>query len=168
MRIRTIAVLLLAAVARAEYPEAPLRSTDGTTVAWARFRGKPAVVFYEDRGSTALNARAKDALFARGRARGLLAAVNVVAIANIQAYDFTPARQIATAFIRRAERQAGIPIYLDLDGVCTRAPWKLPATSSTVMVLDPAGEQVFAHTGVLSDDDIARMLETLEHLTARP
>ena len=163
------AVLLALAVgslpAQAEYPDVVLRSTAGERVMLSRFRGKPVIAFYEDRASTTLNEPVKKTLFERGKARGLLSVAHVVAVANIREWNLTPARQIAIAFIRRAEQEAGVPIYLDVDGTLSRPPLDLPATSSTVLVLDAEGRKAFERTGRLSDADTQHLLSTVERLT---
>lgn len=141
-----------------------LSDTNGRRVALDRYLGKPAVLFYEDRGSIAINQAVKDALIARGRQDELLGAVAVIAVANIAAYDFPPAREIATAFIRRAERRAGIPILLDASGALMAAPWHLPDGTSTVLVLDREGQVVWRRSGAVSPGDAAGMLDQLARL----
>ena len=137
MRIRTIALLLLAAVAHAEYPEAPLlvdRRHDGRVGAVPRQAGRRLL-----RGSRL------DGAERPGKGRALRARQGArTSRGGERRRDreypglrlHRPRGRSRPRSSAARERQAGIPIYLDLDGVCTRAPWKLPATSSTVMVLD--------------------------------
>lgn len=111
------------------------------------------------------NQALKDALFPRGGRRdGLLDAAAVIAVANIAAYDFFPARDIATAFIRRLEAAAGIPILLDLRGTLLAAPWHLPDDTSTVLVLDRDLRIVSRHSGALSATERERVLDRLAEL----
>lgn len=171
MRAPVVAALvLLAAAARAHeqslLSSVALTGTDDRPAQLQRYAGKPAVVFYEDRGSIATNQALKDALIEQGRARGLLHAVSVIAIANISAYNFTPAREIATAFIRRAERQAGIPILLDLSGALQAPPWALPDDASTVLLLDAGGRVVWSHSGKVPPAETARLFDQLHRLVA--
>jgi hypothetical protein len=154
-------VCSLAGAAEPELGAVQLEATDGTPARLARYLGRPAVLFYEDRGSTELNHDVKDALIARGRREGLLEAVSVIAVANVAAYNFFPARDLATAFIKRAEGAAGIPIFLDLEGRLLAPPWNLPGDTSTVLLLDRAGRIVWRHSGKLTTDQTARMLDRL-------
>ncbi len=169
MLARCLVLLLLActAVGAVDAPaltSVTLTGTDGRSAPLARYRGKPAIVFYEDRGSTSLNQAVKDALIARARRDDLLDAAAVVAVANIAAYDFFPARGIATAFIRRAEAAAGIPILLDVDGTLTGSPWLLPGDTSTILLLDRTGHVVWKHSGPLPPEQAAAMLDRLAAL----
>lgn len=144
-----------------------LERTDGTTVDLGSYRGKPAVVFYEDRASTSLNQSVKDAVWARARRDGLERAAHVIAVANIQAYDWIPARTFAVTFIRQMEKRIGIPILLDLRGVLTSPPWNLPDDTGSVLLLDAEGMIVSRQSGALSAADTERLLATMETLVGR-
>lgn len=148
--------------------EATLRTSAGQERSLSAWRGKPVIVFYEDKGALEVNQAFKDALFARARARGLLGAAHVVAVANLRAFDFFPARPIALAFVRDAERKAGIPILVDLRGTLSRAPWHLPARASNVVLLDAQGAVVWAHSGRLEAGEQADFFRQLERLVQAP
>lgn len=141
-----------------------LERTDGTTVGLATYQGKPSVLFYEDRASTSLNQSVKDAVWARAKRDGLETAANVIAVANIQAYDFFPARTFAVTFISQLEKRIGIPILLDLRGVLTAAPWNLPGDTGSVLLLDANGMIVSQQSGALTKSDTDKLLGTLETL----
>jgi hypothetical protein len=143
-----------------------LERTDGTPAPLVAAPDKPAAIFYEDRGSTGTNQALKDAIYQRGRAEGLLEAASIVAVANIQAYDFFPAKDFALAFIRAAEQRAGVPILIDAAGTMSRAPWNLPATGSTVVLLDRDCREVSRHTGALDAAARDALLERLRGLVA--
>lgn len=144
--------------------DAELERTDGSTVAIRVYRGKPAVLFYEDRHSTELNADVKKALWEQGRAANRTDAVHVVAIANIQAYDFFPAKDFAVTFIRRLEGRIGIPILLDASGVLSKPPWNLPADGATVVLLDAEGRLVWQEHGALGPERTRDLLARVERL----
>jgi len=161
---RMIALLLAAASVLAG-DATTLRRSDGTPAPLA-IGGRPAVLFYEDRGSHEWNQPLKEALFARGRAQGVLGRVRVIAVANIAAFDFFPAREIAMRYVGRLEGRVGVPILLDVDGVLTRPPWNLPAEGAAVVVIDTNGERVLERRGRLSPADVEATLATLERLVA--
>lgn len=168
LRAALVTLLLLSPAARAAGDAAPrdaaLERTDGSTVAMRTYRGKPAVLFYEDRHSTELNADVKTALLEQGRAAGRTDAVHVVAIANIQAYDFFPAKDFAVAFIRRLEGTIGIPILLDARGVLSAPPWNLPDEGGTVVLLDADGRVVWQHSGALGPERTKALLARVASL----
>jgi hypothetical protein len=145
-----------------------LERTDGSTVDLTSYRGKPAVLFYEDRASTSLNQSVKDAVWARARRDGLEAAANVIAVANIQAYAWFPARNFAITFIRQMEKRIGIPILLDIHGALTSAPWNLPGDTGSVLLLDANGIIVSQQSGKLTPADTERLLAALETIVATP
>lgn len=167
----TVAGLLLAATVHAadgEACRAMLQRTDGSPVRLVEDAGTPVVVFYEDRWSTALNQDLKDDLYARGKANGMLEQVRIVAVANIQQYDFFPARGIATAFIRGVESRVGVPILLDVRGTLSSPPMSLPADGGTVVLLDAGCRETFRYSGKLGSAERERFFAALEAAMGQP
>jgi hypothetical protein len=152
-------------VAVATAVSATLRRTDGTRAS-LQLGGRPVILFYEDRDSHAWNQPLKDELYTRGRARELLDRVRVIAVANVAAFDFFPAREIAMRYIQWLEGQVGVPILVDLDGALAQPPWNLPADGAAVVVFDGRGAPVLERRGRLSPADVDAMLATLERLLA--
>jgi hypothetical protein len=147
--------------------DATLRGSDGKEVALSRWRGKPVILFYEDRHSTTLNSPLKEALFSRGQALGLLDAASVVAVANLESFDFFPARGIALSHVRDEEKKWGLPILVDLKGTLGAEPWNLPTKTSSVLLLDDAGQVVFRYSGRMNDQDMAVFFHALGTLLGR-
>ena len=147
--------------------DATLSTSKGDRVRLSRWRGKPVILFYEDKDSTTLNLPLKDELFTRGRERGLLQSAWVVAIANLEKYDFFPAREIALSYVRDEEKKAGVPILVDLEGTLGDAPWKLPTKTSNVMLLDAEGTLVFRHSGRMKPEDRVRFFTALGALVGQ-
>ncbi len=150
--------------ARVEPMDASLRSSAGEQVRLSRWRGKPVILFYEDKNSTGLNQRLKDELFQRGKARGLLEAAFVVAVANLEAYDFFPARGFALSAVRSEEKKFGVPILVDLDGTLGSPPWSLPKKTSNVLLLDAEGRLIFRHSGRMKEEEMEAFFGTLGRL----
>jgi hypothetical protein len=158
--------LLVASPVRADEPQvgpmdATLRGSDGKEVALSRWRGKPVILFYEDRHSTTLNSPFKEALFARGQEQGLLEAAWVVAVANLESFNFFPARDIALSHVRAEEKKWGIPILVDLKGTLGAQPWNLPKKTSSVVLLDGTGTIVYRYSGRMKEEDMERFFQTL-------
>ncbi len=133
--------------------DATLRGSDGKEVALSRWRGKPVILFYEDRHSTTVNSPLKEALFSRGQSLGLLEAAWVVAVANLESFDFFPARGIALSHVRDEEKKWGIPILVDLEGTLGTAPWNLPTKTSSVLLMDGAGTVVYRYSGRMNEQE---------------
>lgn len=147
--------------------DATLRGSNGKEVALSRWRGKPVILFYEDRHSTTLNSPFKEALFARGREQGLLDVAWVVAVANLEAYDFFPARGIALSHVRDEEKKWGIPILVDLKGTLGATPWNLPKKTSSVVLLNESGQVVFRYSGRMKEEDMEAFFRALGALLGR-
>ena len=147
---------------------ATLWDSTGKEVGMTRWRGKPVILFYEDRHSTTLNADLKHALFTRGQAMGLLDAAWVVAVANLESFDFFPARDIALSHVRDEEKKWGVPILVDLKGSMGRPPWGLPTKTSSVVLLDAAGQLVFKCSGRMNTEEMGAFFQALGALLGRP
>jgi hypothetical protein len=166
------AALLAASPSPADEPQvgrmdATLRGANGKEVAISRWRGKPVILFYEDRHSTTLNSPLKEALFSKGQELGLLEAAFVVAVANLESFDFFPARGIALSYVRDEEKKWGIPILVDLKGTLGAAPWNLPTKTSSVLLLDGNGTLVYRYSGRMKDEDQRAFFQTLGVLLGR-
>lgn len=144
--------------------DATLRGSDGESVRLSRWRGKPVILFYEDKDSTTLNAPLKTELFERGRQHGLLNAAWVVAVANLERFNFFPARQIALSYVRDEEKKVGVPILVDLDGTLGKSPWQLPTKTSSVVLLDATGAVVYLHSGRMAEAETQRFFDALTQL----
>ncbi|WP_224243012.1 hypothetical protein [Hyalangium gracile] len=133
--------------------DATLHGSDGAAAPLSKWRGKPVILFYEDKDSTQLNLALKEELFERGKQHGLLEAAWVVAVANLEKFNFFPARQIALSYVRDEEKKVGVPILVDLEGTLGGKPWALPKKTSTVMLLDATGAVVYSYSGRLEDKE---------------
>jgi hypothetical protein len=168
----TAALLAASPSIAAESPQvgpmdATLRGSNGKEVTISRWRGKPVILFYEDRHSTTLNSPLKEALFSRGEELGLLDAAFVLAVANLESYDFFPARGIALSYVRDEEKKWGIPILVDLKGTLGAAPWNLPTKTSSVLLLDGHGTLVYRYSGRMKDEDQKAFFQALGGLLGR-
>ncbi len=141
-----------------------LRTSAGKEVRLSKWRGKPVILFYEDKDSTKLNRTLKKELFARGQAHGILDAAWVLSVANLQNFDFFPARQIALSFVRDEEKKVGVPILVDMDGALGKAPWKLPLKTSNVVLLDADGALAYRHSGRMKPEELTNFFAVLSRL----
>ncbi len=126
-----------------------LEDSHGRAIALEGFRGKPVILFYEDRDSTELNKATKDELFERGRKLGVLDRAEIVAVANLSPYDWFPARQFALAAVRDAEKKFGVRVLVDFRAALGREPWALPLKTSSILVFDGKGALLWRRSGKL-------------------
>lgn len=147
---------------------ATLETSSGDRATLTSLITKNTVVFYEDRDSTTLNQHVKDALIERGKAKGMLDAVSVVAIANVKDWNWFPARNFVLKAVRDIEAKVHIPIYLDFTGGMTLPPWNLPGKTSTVVVMSPQAQPLLQFKGRLSGEEVEKLFSMLEQLTTAP
>jgi hypothetical protein len=144
--------------------DAIVENSSGSTTKLSTLWKKPTVLFYEDRDSTSVNQHVKDTLYEFGRAKGMLEQVSVVAVANVAAFDWFPARNFVLAAVRDIEHKVHVPVYLDFKGALSTTPWNLSTRSSTVMVVDTAGRAVWKAQGKLGQDKVDEMFAELDRL----
>ncbi len=162
-----VGAALAAGGAHALPVDARVSTTRGEASRLSAFRGKPVVVFYEDKDSAELNKGFKARLFERARQQGLLDAAHVFAVANLKAFDFFPARQFAQAAVKKEEVKVGIPIFIDWEGELSSAPLSLPSKTSSVLLVDSGGNEVFRASGRLNDAEQHRFFELLGGLVGK-
>lgn len=148
--------------------DATLSDSSGKDIQISAFRGKPTLLFYEDRTSRELNRKVKDELWKRGREAGMVEAANVIGIANLEAYDFWPARGFARSAVRDVEKKVGVKVLIDWKGTLTTTPWNLPQKSSTIVLLDKEGAVRYSYSGAMSDKDMTELFEKLAALLDLP
>lgn len=171
LRVSFLALVLVAALplAAGAVPElrswdARLRDSSDTPVSLSRWRGRPTVFFYEDKGSTEQNAGLKRELFARARAHRLFGRANVLGVANLHGLDFFPARLFALSAVRDAERKDSVPVLVDWDRTLSGPPWNLPPSASSVVLLDAEGALVHSWSGPLGQRDVDDFFAELSDL----
>ena len=147
---------------------ATVSDTQGRPVNLAVLSGKPVVLFYEEKEATDANQALKDELLKRGREANLLSAVRVIAVANVRAYDWFPARPFVIHAVRDIEKKVGIPVYLDWGGALSRSPPGLAASGASVLLLDRGGGVRFTKHGRLSRAEMEALLGMLDDMVRNP
>lgn len=146
--------------------DAQLLDSHDAPVRLSSFRGKPLIVFYEDRASAEQNTALKRALRERAAARRLSRAAHVVGVANVASYDFWPARGFVLSAVRSVERRDHIQVLLDWKRTLGGPPLRLPEGASSVVLLDAAGRFVSVWTGPVEGPALEEFFGVLERLVA--
>ena len=169
MKTRTIALLLtvtlpLAASAAelGQRLDAEVTTSAGEKTRLKAYYGKPVLLFYEDLESVKLNQPAKEALGKLAVEWNLSKKIDVVAVANLQGLNWQPASFIALMAIRGEEEKARVPVLADFTGAMERAPWKLSAKASSILLLAPDGEVLFQSQGFLEKEKYAALVAALQ------
>lgn len=141
----------------------PIEVVDG----WDRKRdlrahlGSPIVLVYEDKDSSRLNQPFKNELARLLSANeGLRRRVAMFPIADVDGYDYWPARGFVKKAIREESVSQRTTIYCDWTGR-VRAALGLQKNTSNVVLFGRDGGVRFAHAGVMSEEQRRRFLDLL-------
>ncbi len=134
-----------------------LESSSGVPHGLREHRGQVVVVFYESRDRLDDNAALKRSL-ERFSSTTVASQLAVLAVGDVKAFDFAPARSIARSAIRAIASHYDLEILLDWKGVLARAPFSLDPAKSNVLVVDREGLVVYRHAGVIAAAEEARFL----------
>jgi hypothetical protein len=148
----------------AVHVDAELVDSRDAPVRLSRFRGKPLVLFYEDRSSAEQNAALKRALRERATAQRLSRAAHVVGVANVASYDFWPARGFVLSAVRDVERRDSVLVLLDWKHALGGPPLRLPEGASSVVLLDAEGRFRQAWSGPVEGPALEQFFEVLGRL----
>ncbi len=162
-----VLVLGLAGPVAAQPLDATVQTSLGAAVKLSTLWGMPVVLFYEDKDGASQNQPLRFALSTQRQPRTLTEVVKVVAVANVEGYDWFPVKNFVLSSVRDAERASGIPVYLDWQGALQRKPWALSGKGSSVVVLDGKGRSIFSKNGALSHEEIAEVVSLLVRLASQ-
>lgn len=148
-------------------PEFTLESTTGRTRHLRDFLGRVVIIIYEDRESNQQNNALKEDLAARARRADLSRDISLVAVANLSAYDFWPARGYARDAVLEISRQMGHELMIDWSGAMSTA-YRFRPGRSHVMVLARDGRVLFRHAGPMSAQMRESFFALLEEAARSP
>ncbi len=133
-------------------PAAQVIDADGHTLDLRAVNGKPMLVLYEDQESAKLNDAFKADLAHLAKGDRYRSSVALVPVADLQSFDFWPARGFVKDAIRSESKKAGTTIYCDWDGAFQRAAGFKRGTSSVLLVGRNA-RILFAFEGALGKSE---------------
>lgn len=137
-----------------------LESATGGRRTLRAHRGQRVAIFYEQREHMHDNFGLKKHFISPtpaspfGRAR-------VVAIANVKALNFHPARTFTEKAVQAISNRFGLEFLLDWDARLLEAPFSFVPGLSNVIVVDEQGIEVYRHVGPMTAADQARFVEAL-------
>ncbi len=122
------------------------------TMELSRLGAKPVLIVYEDKDSATQNQAFKNDLANLARGDRYRDTVGLVAIADVQGYDYWPVRGFVKDAIKDESRKFGTVIYCDWDGAARRTLGLRRGTSS-VILYGKDGKVIFSHEGAMSADE---------------
>ena len=141
-------------------PNARVEDADGRQLEMKSLGGKPILIVYEDKDSSAQNQVLKDELAKLARGDRYKSAIALTAVADVSAYNFWPVKGFVKDAIRDESKKAGTTIYCDWDG-SFRSRYRLREGVSSVVLVGRDGLVLFAAEGALSADRRSELLKLL-------
>lgn len=139
---------------------AKAESADGATFDLSAHPGKCLLVFYEDKDARTQNQPLKDRLWKSMDQRQGKDSMLIVAVADVSAFNWWPARKVVSAAIREESRKLGATIWCDWDGSFGREIGAAKGASN-VMVVGRDGAILFKHSGAVPAEEIDRVIAML-------
>ena len=124
---------------------------------------KPVLVIYEDQDGGKENQHAKQVIGRINSSAANQAKIDVLPVANLEKWDWWPARKYALADIRKKAAAQRTTIYLDWKGQVRKA-WDLPKGHSSLILLGTDGKVRFSSEGELSAARLKELLALLASL----
>lgn len=143
---------------------AKVEDVDSRVLQMKDLRGKPVLLVYEDKDSAHVNDELKKELAKLSASDQKLGSLRVVAVADVSAYDFFPAKGAVKDAIRKEQEKAKTTIYLDWSAAF-RDDLALDKGTSNVVLLDAKGKIVVAFKGALDRDARQRLFDAMRALT---
>lgn len=144
----------------AQTAEFRIGNPDGVELTRAHTQGRPLLVVYEDKDSGETNRAFKDELSKLAKGGAWVKRITLAAIADVQGYDFWPARGFVKSSIRDEEKKAGTPIYCDWTGTFRQA-FQLRSGTSTILLYGRDGRLMHASEGALDAAQRTELIGTL-------
>lgn len=155
--VAALAVLLPLTGAAGALPRVGSARPDVKLVdAWERslqldsLKGMPVLVVYEDKESSTQNKALKDELAKLAKGDKYKKSIALVAVADVQGYDYWPVRGFVKKAIREESSKMNTVIYCDWDGGA-RGKLALDRGTSNVVLYGKDGKVLFAHGGAMPE-----------------
>ncbi|MEO8875989.1 MAG: YtfJ family protein [Polyangiaceae bacterium] len=117
----------------------------------SKLGAKPVLVLYEDKDSAAQNQAFKDELAVLAKGDKYKKRIALVAVADVEGYDYWPVRGFVEDSIRDQSIRFGTTIFCDWNGAARRTLGAKQG-SSNVILYGKDGKVLFAHEGAMSAD----------------
>ncbi len=133
---------------------------DGNTLDLRAINGKPTLVVYESQAAAPQNAALKAELSNLASGEAYRNSVALVPVADVEGYDFWPARGFVKDAIRSESKKLNATIFVDWKGSFRRSAG-LRKDTSTVILIGKDANVRFAHEGPLSAEQRRELLQLL-------
>lgn len=141
-------------------PDIRLHDAWDRTLELKSLHGMPVLVVYEDKDSASQNQAFKDDLGQLARGDRYKDQIALVAVADVDGYDYWPVRGFVKSAIRDESRKWNTVIYCDWNGG-VRQSLRLDRGASNVVLFGKSGRVLFSHAGPMSREQRAQVIALL-------
>lgn len=127
----------------------------------------PLLVLYEDKDAGKQNVKAQVIIGTFTDNVANKDKFTMFAVADVEKWNFWPARGYVLADIREVAKTSTVPILIDWKGALRRS-WGLKPGKSSILLVLPDGEVRFAAEGTLSEAQTRELVQRLVELGAAP
>jgi Bacterial protein of unknown function (YtfJ_HI0045) len=145
----------------AAQPQGTVVDADGNKLDLKKPSGKPTLFVYESKESATQNEVLKAELSALAKGDKYRKAIRLIPIADVDGYDYWPARGFVKSAIREESAKLKTTIYCDWDGSFRKAAGFKRDTSSVVLV-GKNGKVLFAYEGGVPEGERKKLIELLK------
>jgi hypothetical protein len=124
---------------------------------------RPVLVLYEDKEAAPQNVRAREVMGRINRREANRRRYEFVAVADVSAWDWWPARKHVLADLQAVARRENTALFADWKGALRKA-WGLRAHRSVIVLAGGDGKVLFAAEGTLSEAQLAELVAALAAL----
>ena len=139
-------------------PQARVRDQDGHEKIIPA--GRALLVIYEDQEGGKQSHHAKDLIGKLNTDKANQSRVDVVPIADLEKWNWWPAKKYALADIQKQAREKHTTIYLDWTGQL-RKSWQLDKAKNHLILIGTDGRVLFASQGECPQSSLDRLLALL-------
>lgn len=141
-------------------PDVVLEDAWDRQVAMGKLGAKPVLVVYEDEASSKQNNAFKAELAELAKGDRYKTRVALLAVADLDGYDYWPVRGFVKDAIRSESRKQQLSILCDWSGKFRKALGLIKG-SSNVVLYGKNGKVLFSHAGPLSAEQRATLISSL-------
>ena len=124
---------------------------------------RPLLVVYEDKDSSKQNQKLKDDLAALEKSIHYRKWVEHIVVADVSAYDYWPARDIAKGELQKWTKKIGFVIYSDFTG-SVRTSLGFEKGKSNVVLYSRDSKVLFSKAGTVPELDRHRLVDLVSNL----
>lgn len=148
-------------------PDIVIKDAWDRQVAVAKLGAKPVLVVYEDEASATQNRAFKSELSELAKGDRYKKQVALLAVADLDGYDYWPVRGFVKDAIRDESRKQQLPILCDWDGTF-RKSLGLKKGMSNVVLYGKDGKALFSYAGALNEAQRKTLIDALKKQVEPP